>query len=81
MSVYAVSSEIYRFFKVFMQHVECFLFGIMLTIKCFQFLVLRNKVKKLINRKKGGKNHFLQLCECVIRPCGNFTNLRNFKEI
>jgi hypothetical protein len=75
MSVYAVSSEIYRFFKVFMQHIECFLFGIMLTIKCFQFLVLRNKVKKLKNRKKGGKNH------CVIRPCGNFTNLRNFKEI
>ena len=58
MSVYAVSSEIYRFFKVFMQHVECFLFGIMLTIKCFQFLVLRNKVKKLKNRKKEEKNTF-----------------------
>ena len=37
-------------------HVECFLYGIMLTIKCFQFLVLRNKVEKLKNSKKGEKN-------------------------
>jgi predicted histidine transporter YuiF (NhaC family) len=64
MSVYAVSSEIYRFFKVFMQHVECFLFGIMLTIKCFQFLVLRNKVKKTDKQKKRRKKpNFLQLCD------------------
>jgi hypothetical protein len=56
-------------------HVECFLYGIMLTIKCFQFLVLRNKVEKL---KKREKNTF---CNYVIRPCSNFTNLRNFKEI
>jgi hypothetical protein len=69
MSVYAVSSEIYRFSKLFKQqrlkihHVECFLYGIMLTIKCFQFLVLRNKVEKLKNSKKGEK-HFLQvLCD------------------
>jgi hypothetical protein len=39
----------------------------MLTIKCFQFLVLRNNVEKLKNSKKGGKNTFC-------------TNLRNFKE-
>jgi hypothetical protein len=64
MSVYAVSSEIYRFFKQQrskIHHVECFLYGIMLTIKCFQFLVLRNKVTKTEKQKKGEKNHFLQL--------------------
>ena len=49
-------------------HVECFLYGIMLTINCFQFLVLRNKVIKTEKQKKGGKNTF---CNCVIRPCGN----------
>jgi hypothetical protein len=38
---------------------ECFLqYGIMLTIKCFQFLVLRNKVEKLENRKKEKKTLF-----------------------
>jgi hypothetical protein len=64
MSLYAVSSEIYRFSKLFMQqrskihHVECFPYGIMLTIKCFQFLVLRNKVEKLKNRKRGEKTLF-----------------------
>jgi hypothetical protein len=63
MSVYAVSSEIYRFSQLFFQerstihHVECFLYGIMLTIKCFQFLVLRNKVEKLKNSEKE-KKHF-----------------------
>ena len=68
MSVYAVSSEIYRFSKLFMQkrsqiyHVECFLYGIMLTIKCFQFLELINKVENLKNSKKE-KKHFLQLCD------------------
>jgi hypothetical protein len=30
----------------------------MLTIKCFQFLVFRNKVEKLKNSKKGEKNTF-----------------------
>jgi hypothetical protein len=42
------------------------------------FLMLRNKVEKLKNSKKGEKDTF---CNCVIRPCSNFTNLRNFKEI
>jgi hypothetical protein len=74
MSVYAVSSEIYRFSKLFMQqrlkihHVECFLYGIMLTIKCFQFLVLRNKVEKLKNSKKGEKNATMGSGLVVILP-------------
>jgi hypothetical protein len=43
------------------------------------FLVLRNKVEKLKNSKKGGEKRFLQLCDqasVVILPI-----LRNFKEI
>jgi hypothetical protein len=68
MSVYAVSSEIYRFSKLFMQqrlkmhHVGCFLYGNILTIKCFQFLELRNKVETSKNSTKGEK-HSLQLCD------------------
>jgi hypothetical protein len=40
-----------------------FFYGIMLTIKYFQFLVLRYKVIKTEKQKKGGKKHFLQLCD------------------
>jgi hypothetical protein len=40
----------------------------MLTIKCFQFLVLRNKVEKLKNSKKGEKNATMGSGLVVILP-------------
>jgi hypothetical protein len=41
-------------------HVECFLYGIMLTIKFFSAWKQGWKTGK---QKKGGKKHFLQLCD------------------